>query len=455
MRPRHPTPALIALLALPLACAGEADFTAAEHARLLPLAFTPSTPLLTSPTNRYANNPAAAALGQAFFFDVRFSGPIAVNSDVHHGALGSLGQVQRVACVSCHDLQQGGSDHRSMEEGLRPGAASLGTGWSERNAPSVFNGALQRWFFWDGRADSLWDQVTGPVEGPLEQNTSRLQVVQVLAGAYAADYSALFGAGSLDFVAALPAFSGGVAAAPPVWAGLSGAQQNAVNRAFVNFAKCIEAYERRLLSRGSAFDRYMVGERLERSDPATFSEAAVRGAKLFVGRASCDECHSGPALSDGGFHNHGVPQQGAFVRPNDWGRSLGIQLLQADAFNGAGIYSDDPQAGAAQLAGLAPQPADLGAMRTPTLRDVAKTAPYMHTGAFDTLWSVVDGYRRAANTDAFLGQRDAASVQPLALSDSEVDDLVAFLQSLSGAPLPAALVQCPASVPAAYCGGTL
>jgi cytochrome c peroxidase len=204
---------------------------------------------------------------------------------------------------------------------------------------------------------------------------------------------------------------------------------------FANFGKAIEAYERQLVDKSSAFDRYLAG------DENALSAQALRGAKLFVGKAACNECHSGPMMADGKFHNHGVPQHGTKVPSVDRGRTDGIPQLLATEFNTAGPYSDMNKAD--RWSGLHPVDADLGAFKTPTLRNISKTGPYMHTGGFANLWDVVTWYNQAAGTDGFSGHREAASLVPLKLTDEEMADLVEFMKALDGDPLPPALTQAP------------
>jgi cytochrome c peroxidase len=287
--------------------------------------------------------------------------------------------------------------------------------------------------FWDGRKDSMWSQALGPPEGPVEMNSSRLTVVHFIAAHYRAPYEKVFG--PLPDLSDATRFPASGRPGQPSFDGMAPADQMIVNRIYSNFGKAIAAYERRLVDRDSAFDRFMHG------DESAISAAAIRGAKLFVGRAACNECHSGPALSDGKFHNHGVPQVGPTVPAIDRGRADGIPQVVSDAFNGAGVFSDAPSG--ARLVGLSVQPSDLGAFKTPTLRNLTRTAPYMHTGQLATLWDVVAWYRSAAGSDGFVGMRDPA-VQPLRLSDGDLLDLVEFLTTLDGAPLPAALVTAPA-----------
>lgn len=398
---------------------GESEFSQPELAALSLHALPPVPP---SPTNQYADDPEAAALGQKFFFDPRFSGPLTVTSD-----LGNAGDTGRVACATCHDPANGGSDHRSA-----PGNTSLAAGFTGRNSPSVYNVSLYPYLFWDGRKDSVWSQALGPIESPVEHNFSRLEVAHLIFTRYRALYEPLFGAmpNLSDEVRFPPAGKPGDAR----WDAMDSADQDAVNRVFANFGKAIEAYERKLVHRGSAFDRFLEG------DPDALSPAAKRGAKLFVGRAACTECHAGGAFSDVEHHNAGVPQRGPNVPSQDRGRADGIAQLLGDVFNAAGLYSDERSA--PHLAGLAVTDADVGAFKTPGLRGVAQTAPYMHTGELATLRDVIVFYREGGASSGFVGQKDPA-IAPLQLDDRDVDDLVAFLESLDGEPLPLALTAAP------------
>jgi len=219
----------------------------------------------------------------------------------------------------------------------------------------------------------------------------------------------------------------------PSYDGMTTADRAAIDRVFANFGKAIEAYERRLVSTNfapSAFDRMLAG------DDTAMSPAAVRGARLFVGKAACNECHRGSAFSDGKFHNVGCPQEGDHAFVTDVGHHDGIAGVKADPFNRAGTFSDHPDD--SHLRDLTASDADLGAFKTPTLRNIAKTAPYMQDGVYGTLWDVVNHYNFGGATGAYAGTREA-TIAPLLLDPNEVDDLVEFLRALSdGDPLPAA-----------------
>jgi cytochrome c peroxidase len=420
---------VIAVLFACAACSGSSDLTYAERNLLRDFAIGALPP---DSSNAVADSPAAAALGQQFFFDTRFSGPLAIGSNGSNGATGPAGASGTVGCISCHNPAQGGADVRS-----RPANTSLGSSWTGRNAPSVYNAAYSPWQFWDGRRDSLWSQALGPVESAGEHNFSRLQVAHLIAQLYAGPYGEVFGA--LPDLSDTGRFPAAGKPGQASWDQMAPADQAVVDRIFSNFGKAIEAYERQLVDRDSPFDRYMTGE------TAGLSDSAVRGAKLFVGRASCNECHFGPTFSDGRFHNTGVPQVGATVPLTDDGRLNGLPQVLAVEFNAAGLYSDatnSSQLQAAAAAAATDPEALRGAFKTPGLRGVARTAPYMHTGGFATLRDVIVFYRDGGGSSGFDGTKDIA-MQPLLLSDRDVDDLVAFLESLSGAPLPQSLVTAP------------
>jgi cytochrome c peroxidase len=416
-------------------CADDGALTAEERDVLAAFALPAAVP--ADPSNRFADDPTAAALGQRLFFDPRFSGALeAPNDGATDGSLGPAGATGRIACVSCHEIgvTGAGADLRSLAP------TSLGASYMPRNTPTVIDAALVDiagggWQGWDGSRDSLWAIPLPAIEGVAE-NTTRLAYAHALydSASYRAAYQAVFGPlPDLSNTARFPA-SGKPGDAS--FDGMAPADRAAIDRVFANAGKSLEAYMRRLTSRNAApspFDRMLAG------DDSAMSPAAIRGAKLFIGKAACDECHRGPSLSDGKFHAIGVPQQGSHVPRADTGRTDGVALVLADPFNRAGAYSD--LADATHLAGLA-APGTAGAFRTAPLRNVARTAPYMHDGVFATLPDVIEHYNRggiAPGTDVEL--------QPLLLDEQEIADLAAFLESLSDGPFTdPALVTCPAEV---------
>ncbi|HUJ88321.1 MAG TPA: cytochrome c peroxidase [Burkholderiales bacterium] len=347
-------------------------------------------------TDRAASDPGAARLGQYLFFYRGFSAD------------------GRIACASCHQPARAFSDGRPLAKGLATGT---------RNTPTLLNVAYGHWFFWDGRADSLWSQPVQVFENPKEMGSSRQRVARAVESdrALKRAYAQVFGP------------------MPPL------AGRAAVERVVANVGKALEAYERELVSRDAPFDRYVAA--LRRGDPGAdglLSPAAQRGLALFVGPAHCTLCHSGPDFSDGEFHNLGLPRLPG--RLLDSGRADAVRELAANPFNGAGRFSDAPRGAARDRLAYLPKPeTELGKFKTPTLRNVALTAPYMHDGRFATLRDVLQFYAqgKAAGHGRVVGQREATLDLVPHLTPGQISDLIAFLDSLTGAPLPAALTRQP------------
>ncbi len=330
------------------------------------------------PTNRLADSPAAAAFGEAVFFDAGFS------------ADGT------VSCATCHVPALAFSDGLAVAKGL-------GTG--KRNTPTIIDSAHQRWFTWDGRADSMWAQALHPFLSPVEMGITASDVVQR--------------------VRTVPALAAGYRAA-------SGhdLSTDPEDTAFATIGKCLAAYERTVASGRSPFDEYVDALRSGDQDAAsTYPIAAQRGLALFVGRGGCIRCHSSPVLSDGEFHLVGVPDA-AGVLPQDVGRFQAIGVVQSDPFNAAGSHSDAPNGDQARLTrALLKQPELWGAVRTPSLRTAWGTAPYMHAGQFQTLGEVVHFYNTLEGAVA-LDHHAERMLAPLGLTADEEAELVAFLESL-------------------------
>jgi cytochrome c peroxidase len=420
MTARVPLAAAV-LLFLAAAAAGEVTLTA-EEARQLQR-HSPVPPLPPDETNRFADDPAAARLGQALFFDARLS------------------PAGRVSCASCHDPAKSWTDGRSL---------SLGTGTGARNTLSLWNVGYNRWYFWDGRADSLWSQALKPMESPTEMAGSRLAVARLISAdpALRAAYTALFGAPA-DVDARRYPRAGGPSSADAAlragWERLSAEDRAAVNQVFVDVGKAIAAFERRLVSRRAPFDVFVEG--LREGDPAkqaALPDAARRGARLFVGRGKCSVCHAGPLFTDGEFHDIGVPPSQAVPLP-DIGRLAGIEALLADELGASSAWSDDRNGPRAALVRyLAPRPEVAGQVKTPSLRNVALSAPYMHEGQMATLRDVVRYYSTLEGRRGLPAQQERILV-PLQLSPQDEDDLVAFLESLTDTALEPTLLRPPAS----------
>ncbi|MCB9797160.1 MAG: cytochrome-c peroxidase, partial [Alphaproteobacteria bacterium] len=365
------------MLLLLLACADapvdsaafDPGLGAAELRRALSMSPRPEIP--ADPTNAWADDPAAARLGQALFYDARLSG----NGEV--------------SCSSCHQPEHGFADPLALSEGV---------GTTGRNAPHALDTAWNRWFFWDGRADSHWAQALGPMESAVEHGGSRLQYAHVVYDdpELAAAYTAVFGPlPALDDAERFPAAGRPVPEQPShpwnvAWEGMAEADQDAVTEVFVRMGKAIAAYERLLITGPAPIDAYV--EALEAEDSAgleVLSPPARRGLALFVGDAGCHFCHAGAGFSDLEFHNIGLPDDGGAIDP---GRYEGIGLLLENEFNGASRWSDDPEAGGATLEHLVQGTETLGQFKTPGLRAVAWTAPFMQDGRFETLREVVEHY---------------------------------------------------------------
>ncbi|MDP6929326.1 MAG: cytochrome c peroxidase [Planctomycetota bacterium] len=389
---------------------GEVVWTDSEIAMIATL--SPLPELRANSSNRVADESSAAEMGRRLFFDTRLS------------------KDQTISCSSCHDPSRYFTDGRRTAVGLQP---------VDRHSPTIIGSQWSRFFFWDGRKDSLWSQALAPLEAEAEMGTTRVAVLHVVFDHYRAEYEELFGPmPPLDDKQRFPQDARPVPQEPDhphalAWQSMQEKDREEVNRSFVNVGKCIEAYERKLLPREAPFDRYVAA--LLAGDPkggGHLSPSAVRGLRSFIGRAGCIGCHNGPLLMDGDFHNTGLPPSdpdGA----KDRARAQGAWQVLADPFRSDGRYGDDQSRPNPDLIYLDPGFEDLlGAYKTPPLRNIAETAPYGHAGQFATLDDVVEHYRRLPIAN-FLGHRDLMLL-PLDSSIS-TPNLVTFLQSLTG-PLP-------------------
>jgi cytochrome c peroxidase len=377
-----------------LACADPVGWTEAERATILSLSPVP-TPA-PSPTNRVADDPAAARLGEALFFDE---------------GLSIDGQT---SCASCH------LPGLHFTDGERV-ATALGTG--TRNTPSIETVAWGTWYFWDGRVDSAWAQATGPLLNPIEMGATPAHVQERLRSTHAPGMTEVFG---------------GVAEDP--------------TDALVQAGKALEAFERTLGPKPARFDRY-VDELKAGTDGEVLTPEEKAGLRLFVGEAACVNCHHGPLFTDHSFHNLGLPNVPA--GGIDPGRARGAGDVGVDALNCRSRHADRPlpegtATEGALLEGTATNPAHepcpelryldpsfpdwAAAFKTPSLRNVAGTGPYMHDGQFDSLGAVLNFYDRLPGKPN-VGHREL-TLEPLALSVSELAALEAFLRTLSAeAPL--------------------
>lgn len=412
------------------------------------LRLSPVPPVPPDPTNRVADDPRAAELGRRLF---------------HTDA---LSKGNSISCATCHDHAYSLADGRTLAEGVLP---------LERHTPALWNVAHQRWFFWDGRADSLWAQALVPLEDPLEHAFSRVEVARAVHAdpALRRPYEELFGP-MADFadVERFPPFGRPVPAndrahelareharrraegdgrARPhhdhssksgfyhphqrSWDAMAPGDQDLATEAFVNVGKSLAAFQRGARSARAPFDLFVEG--LRTGDPeklAALDERARRGFELFVGEAGCITCHHGPLFSDYEFHDTRVPEiPGAPA--DDPGRSRGLESLAASEFGVLSRWSDDPEGPAGDKVRYLPRHAHHAApeFKTPSLRNVARTAPYMHNGSLDTLEEVVEFYvtRERARPSNAPGETILA---PLDLGPEDRAALVAFLESLTDEP---------------------
>jgi cytochrome c peroxidase len=287
-----------------------------------------------------------------------------------------------VSCASCHDPAVAFTDSQALALGAR---GKLGT----RNTPTVLNAVFSEALFWDGRARSLEEQAKHPLlssfemdMGSAEELTKRLSAILE----YRRQFTQVFKSQGITID---------------------------------TIAKAIVTYERTLLSANSPFDRFLAGNN------TAISDAQKRGWELFKGKAKCIECHThsknNPLFTDFKFHNTGVAAVDIVF--DKLARSVAesaadtdlTELAHSDGFTELGRFV------------VTRRQVDIGAFKTPTLRDVELTSPYMHNGSLRTLIDVVQYYNRGGNSNSRLDRL----VQPLHLSDDEVNDLVQFMRALT------------------------
>ena len=381
-----------------------------EVATLSSMRLKEAGPRPADPSNAYEQRTDAAALGRALFNDTRLS---------------SNGQV---ACASCHSADQQFQDGKPFGQGI-------GTG--KRRTMPLMGAAHSPFLFWDGRKDSAWSQALGPFEDGAEHGANRVRLVKLVQAHYRDSYQAVFGA--LPQLGQLPddASPGGTPAEQAAWASMSGESRDAVNRVFANMGKSIAAFERGIAYGESRFDRYAQATLAgDGQGQDVLSPQEVRGLRLFLGNGQCVTCHNGPLLTDHAFHNTGIPPIDR-TQP-DRGRADGLRKLLQDEFNCLGRYSDARPEQCGELQFLATDdPGQVAAFRTPSLRNVAQRPPYMHAGQFTSLEQVVGHYAKSPR--AVLGHSELAQPgekhadrQAIRLSASDVQDLAAFLGTLTG-----------------------
>jgi cytochrome c peroxidase len=293
---------------------------------------------------------------------------------------------------------------------------------------------------WDGRRDSAFSQVFSPIQSSLEFNSSPLFVAQQIYRLYRAGYEALFGPMPpllTDYLVLSPSQAGcATFPADPVHDVCSTADDT-VKRVVVNFGKAIEAYTRKLACGRSRFDQWMDG------DTSALSSTEQAGAALFVGKASCVDCHSGPYLTDRSFHNLGIPGElvpftGVFTA-NDPGAAPALAALLVDPLNTKGVFSDGYDG---RLDTIPSNLSSLtGSFHTPSLRCVTRRVAFMHNGQFRSLQDAVAFLSQGPADAGYLG---VAVNFASNLSVTEQAQLVAFLGALDGTGPDPALETAPA-----------
>lgn len=338
-------------------------------------------PLGLPPVPVPADNPQTkekVALGDKLFHDARFS---------------SNGQV---SCSTCHDITKTFTDSpRKVSEGIN---GLTGT----RNAPTVVNAAYNRTQFWDGRSPSLEDQAQHPFLNPVEMGLETHQPILDIISRDS-DYQAAF----------------------QVAFGATGKQIT-----MEHVLKAIAAFERTQVAGNSRFDRYYFG-----GDESALTEQEKRGFDLYLGQGRCVSCHTieqdHALFTDHKFHNIGigvnelgdriVPLAQAFLEAKAKGVDVDVVVLTDANTSDLGRFA------------VSDELSDLGAFKTPTLRNIAVTAPYMHDGSLKTLKDVMIHYNNggAADKDVSITPFLSGGIRPLELSDQQIEDLVAFMEALT------------------------
>jgi cytochrome c peroxidase len=295
-----------------------------------------------------------------------------------------------VACNTCHSPRNGFTTHTEASRGV-------GDQIGKRNAPSILNAMFYKSLFWDGRAATLEEQATLPILNPVEMGQKDPQDVVAKLAAIP------------EIVEAFQKVFG----RPPNWE---------------DMGKALAAFERTRLSTESPFDRFL------RGDEKALNASQQRGWSLFTGKARCANCHTyDPALplfGDNRFHNTGVA-----ARKQDFDQ-LAKRVVESAAAGGSAAASNNAEIDKLALETeysdlgrflVTQKREDIGAFKTPFLRDVILTGPYMHDGSLETLWDVVEFFNKGGEPNPFLD----TAMKPLGLTESEVDDLVRFMSALT------------------------
>jgi cytochrome c peroxidase len=312
--------------------------------------------------------PEKIILGEKLFFDPRLSVD------------------DTVACASCHNPDRAFTDGRTTSVGVK---GRVG----QRNSPTILNALFNKKQFWDGRAKTLEDQAGFPITNPIEMGQPSLDAAAAK-------------------IATIPEYR-------QAFQQVFGEAPNALN-----LSRALASYERTLISFDSPFDRFITG------DQNAIDAAARRGWELFNTRAHCDRCHASVNMdatyfTDFDFHNIGI----GIIRHNvvPLARQAERLIAKGDlpAIDKAAIQADLSVLGRFLVTR---KEEDIASFKTPNLRNVMVTAPYFHDGSQETLWDVMDHYNKG---DGMKNPWLDEDIQPLALTEADIDDLVAFLASLT------------------------
>lgn len=297
-----------------------------------------------------------------------------------------------VSCATCHDPNLAFTDGRPVAIGVHGRQG-------QRNAPTIFNALFNKAQFWDGRAPTLEAQARNPLVNPSEMGQpSVAAAAQAIAGEqrYRDAFHAAFG--------------------------------HDVNAD--DLVRAIAAYERTLVSFDAPFDRYVVGE------SSAISDSAKRGWQLFNTKARCNKCHAPDErrrdtvyFTDFDYHNIGIGILHHHVA--EASRTAEAERRAGTLGDVDRVAIESPELSVLGRFLITWKEKDSAAFKTPGLRNVLVTAPYFHDGSQATLWDVIDHYNKGAGLQNPWLDED---IQPLALTEPEIDDLVAFLASLTSAP---------------------
>ena len=359
-------------------------------------------PLPHDPSNNVGDNPLAVQFGKKLFSDTHFSAN------------------EKISCATCHKTDVAFSDNNPLAEGM---------GTSTRRGMPIIGVAYFKWFFWDGRADSLWSQALGPFENPVEHGITRCRVVLLVKEYYSQEYEEIFGPLPNFDVQNCPEKASPLLDDPnsqKLWNDMKPEERESVNRVFSNIGKAIAAFERLILPAPSRFDQYV--EALLQGDAEKIkmilSPEEIEGMRLFIGKGNCIKCHKGPLFADDDFHDLKIPSRREL--PLDRGRADGIEKVLADEFNCYGKYSDAESEECIALNTIESEKDKyIGAFKTPTLRSVTERAPYMHAGQFKTIAKVMTFYQYPFDFNLMV------TLGHSTLSNKELEQIEAFLHTLS------------------------